>query len=77
MAAIAGPALGAGEKVLVTADAVHKKIAGTVWFTSRRTLWRASDGKASVQRVDVPWAAIKSFQVQKPAPASRKLTQYQ
>lgn len=63
MAAIAGPALGVGEKVLVTADTVHRKITGTVWFTSRRTLWRASDGKAAIQRFDVPWASIKSFQV--------------
>lgn len=58
-----GPSLGAGEEVLITAHAVHKKLSGTAWFTTRRALWRADDGKAAVQRVEVPWAAVKSFQV--------------
>ncbi len=61
--AIPGPSLGAGEEVLITSHAVHKKTPGTVWFTTRRALWRAADGKAAVQRVEVPWAAVKSFQV--------------
>lgn len=61
--AMPGPSLGAGEEVLITAHAVHKKSSGTVWFTTRRALWRAADGKAAVQRVEVPWAAVKSFQV--------------
>lgn len=47
----------------MTAHAVHKKTPGTVWFTSRRALWKAADGKAAVQRVEVAWAAVKSFQV--------------
>lgn len=60
---ILGPSLGAGEKVMVTAHAVHKKVLGTVWFTTRRALWKATDGKAPVQRVEVAWGAVKSFQV--------------
>lgn len=62
-AVIAGPALGAGEQMLASGHAVHKKTPGTAWFTSRRALWRAADGKAPVQRVEVAWGAIKSFQV--------------
>lgn len=58
-----GPSLGVGEEVLITVYAVHKKCPGTVWFTTRRALWRAADGKAVVQRVEVPWAAVMSFQV--------------
>lgn len=61
--AMPGPSLGAGEEVLITAHAVHKKSSGTVWFTTRRALWRAADGKAAVQRVEVAWAAVMSFQV--------------
>lgn len=73
MATIPGPSLGGGEKVLLSAYAVHKKAAGTVWFTSRKTLWRATDGKAPVQRVEVAWAAVKSFQV---LPSSSALLVY-
>lgn len=58
-----GPSLGLGEKVLFTADAVHKKSVGAAWFTNRRALWLAADAKAAVQRVEVTWAAVKSFQV--------------
>ncbi|CAM9615441.1 unnamed protein product, partial [Pylaiella littoralis] len=60
--AMPGPSLGVGEEVLITVYAVHKKCPGTVWFTTRRALWRAADGKAAVQRVEVPWAAVMSFQ---------------
>lgn len=63
MATMPGPSLGAGEEVLVTAHATHKKTPGTAWFTTRRALWRAADGRAAVQRAEVPWAAVKSFQV--------------
>lgn len=63
MATMPGPSLGAGEEVLVTAHATHKKTPGTAWFTTRRALWRAADGRAAVQRAEVPWATVKSFQV--------------
>lgn len=63
MAVPVGPSLGNGEEILVTADAVHKKALGTAWFTTRRALWRATDAKAAVQRVELMWAAVKSFQV--------------
>lgn len=58
-----GPSLGRGEETLVSAHAVHKKIVGMVWFTTRRAVWLATDAKAAVQRVEVTWAAVKSFQV--------------
>lgn len=63
MTTMPGPSLGAGEEILVTAHAAHKKTPGTAWFTTRRALWRAADGRAAVQRAEVPWAAVKSFQV--------------
>lgn len=64
MASPPGPSLGSGEQVLFSGHAVHKKVLGTVWFTSRKAVWLATDAKAAVQRVELSWAAVKSFQVQ-------------
>lgn len=63
MAAIPGPSLGSGEEVLFSGHAVHKKVLGTVWFTSRKVLWLATDAKAAVQKVELTWASVRSFQV--------------
>lgn len=63
MASMPGPSLGSGEELLFSGHAVHKKALGTVWFTSRKVLWRATDAKAAVQKVELRWASVRSFQV--------------
>ncbi|CAM9461222.1 unnamed protein product [Discosporangium mesarthrocarpum] len=68
--------LGAGETLVISKDAVHKKEPGRVWFTTHRVLWVATDAKAAVQRVELMWAAVKKFQCS-PASEPRALLRLQ
>lgn len=63
MASMSGPTLDAGEEMLFSGHAVHKKVLGTVWFTSRKVVWLATDASAAVQKAELTWASVKSFQV--------------